>query len=180
MNQWSRLLTTGSIFVDFYYIYIHRLPVRKLFYQIFHYIFTVRLLYFAQWNVVRFIFKIISGSRRSAMTINRFALGDRIYNARIKRNLTQNDLAELAGISNTYLSHIENGTKRMSMDTFVDILNALGTTADELLIDSIYTNDLQTRDKLEVVLNGCTVYEKKVILEIASALKDALRKNRNS
>lgn len=114
------------------------------------------------------------------MTINRFALGDRIYNARIKRNLTQNDLAELAGISNTYLSHIENGTKRMSMDTFVDILNALGTTADELLIDSIYTNDLQTRDKLEVVLNGCTVYEKKVILEIASALKDALRKNRNS
>jgi len=114
------------------------------------------------------------------MTINRYALGERIYNSRKKRKMTQSNLAEMAGISNTYLSHIENGTGNMSMDTFVDIVNALGVTADELLKDSIYTGNLQAGDKLEWMLKGCTIYEKKVILEIASALKDVLRKNRNN
>ena len=114
------------------------------------------------------------------MTINRYALGERIYNSRKKRKMTQSNLAEMVGISNTYLSHIENGTSNMSMDTVVYIANALGVTADELLKDSIYTGNLQPGDKLEWMLKGCTIYEEKVILEIASALKEVLRRNRNS
>ena len=109
------------------------------------------------------------------MSINRYALGERIYEARKRRKLTQSDLAEMVGISNTYLSHIENGSKNMSMDTFIDIANALGVTADELLIDNISSKDLHYSDGLFESLIGCSNYEKKVILEVVDALKDAPR-----
>ena len=109
------------------------------------------------------------------MPVNRYALGERIYEARKKRKMTQSDLAEKAGISNTYLSHIENGSKNMSMDTFIDIANALGVTADELLIDNILNKDMHYSDRLSELLIGCSSYEKKVILEVVDALKDALR-----
>ncbi len=109
------------------------------------------------------------------MPINRYALGERIYEARKRRKLTQSDLAEMAGISNTYLSHIENGTKNMSMDTFIDIVNALGVTADELLMDNISNKDLSLGDRLTGTLEECNGYEKRVILKVVDALKNALR-----
>ena len=109
------------------------------------------------------------------MSINRYALGERIYEARKRRKLTQSDLAEMVGISNTYLSHIENGSKNMSMDTFIDICNALGVTADELLMDNISCTDSRLGDRLAGLLTGCSGYEKKVILEVVDALKNALR-----
>ena len=112
------------------------------------------------------------------MAINRYALGERIYYSRKKKKLTQSDLAEMAGISNTYLSHIENGTGNMSMDTFVDIANALGVTADELLRESILSEDILAGDRIAELLNGCDGYEKKVIKEVVTTLRDVLRNNR--
>ena len=111
------------------------------------------------------------------MTINRYALGERIYSSRKKMKMTQSDLAEKVGISNTYLSHIENGSGNMSMDIFVDIANALGVTADELLSDSILSDDNLTGDQIVELLNGCGGYEKSVILEVVAALRNALRSN---
>ena len=98
-----------------------------------------------------------------------------ITKLRTSKLYTRKTLAEKAGISNTYLSHIENGSKNMSMDTFIDIANALGVTADELLIDNISSKDLHYSDRLFESLIGCSNYEKKVILEVVDALKDALR-----
>ena len=114
------------------------------------------------------------------MPINRYALGERIYEARKRRKLTQSDLAEMAGISNTYLSHIENGSKNMSMDTFIDIVNALGVTADELLIDNIRADNMLLGDKVSEVLKGCSAYEKRVMLDILTAVKKALITNKSN
>ena len=114
------------------------------------------------------------------MPINRYTLGERIYEIRKKRKLTQSELAEMVGISNTYLSHIENGSKNMSMDTFIDIVNALGVTADELLIDNIYTGDMLLGDKISEVLKGCSAYEKRVMLDILTAIKKALVANKSN
>ena len=68
----------------------------------------------------------------------------------------------------------------MSMDTFVDIANALEVTADELLIDNISSRDSRLGDRLLEVMNGCSVYEKKVMLDVVSALKKSLMTNKNS
>lgn len=65
------------------------------------------------------------------------AVGRRIKAAREKKNMTQEDLAALAGISPTHISVIECGTKILRMDTFVAIANALEASADDLLVDVV-------------------------------------------
>lgn len=60
-------------------------------------------------------------------------LGSRIRAVRIERKMTQEKLAEAAGVGVTHISHIETGNSIPSLQTLVDIINALGCTADELL-----------------------------------------------
>lgn len=60
-------------------------------------------------------------------------LGKRIRAIRAQKNMTQEHLAELIGVGTTHVSHIETGNTLPSMKTFVNILNALECTADELL-----------------------------------------------
>lgn len=63
------------------------------------------------------------------------AIGSRIKAARETRQLTQEQLAEKAGLSTTHISVIERGVKGPSLETFVNLANALDVTADSLLLD---------------------------------------------
>jgi len=56
--------------------------------------------------------------------------------------LTQKEVAERAGISLPFYGHIERGTRKASLETTVDIANALGVSTDMLLQDSL---DVMTR-----------------------------------
>ena len=50
----------------------------------------------------------------------------------MKANLTQEKLAELAGISPSFVGHIERGEKKASLETMVHIAAVLNTTTDYL------------------------------------------------
>ena len=60
-------------------------------------------------------------------------LGKRIRAMRSKKNITQERLGEMIGVGTTHVSHIETGNTMPSMKTFVNIVNALECSADELL-----------------------------------------------
>ena len=60
-------------------------------------------------------------------------IGRRIRRQRIKLGFTQERLAELAGISLSFLGHIERGTRKLSVDTLYKIAQGLQCSADELL-----------------------------------------------
>ncbi len=62
-------------------------------------------------------------------------IGNRIKAARERAHLTQEQLAEMVGLSPTHLSVIERGVKTPKLDTFVRIANALGVSVDALLLD---------------------------------------------
>lgn len=64
-------------------------------------------------------------------------LGRRIRTQRKLKGMTQKMLAEKAGISLPFYGHIERGTRKASLETLVSIANALNTTSDMLLQDSI-------------------------------------------
>lgn len=64
-------------------------------------------------------------------------LGRRIKEARVAKGLTQEQLAEIAGISPTHVSVLERGLKAPGLNTFVAITNALDVTADTLLCDAL-------------------------------------------
>lgn len=64
-------------------------------------------------------------------------LGKRIRQQRTLAKMTQEKLAEAAGISLSFLGHIERGTRKASLDTLVRICNALKVSPRLLLQDSL-------------------------------------------
>lgn len=76
-------------------------------------------------------------------SINYKALGIKIKEMRKRRNLSQEKLSEIVGISTNYLSRVEtcNGGV-VSLPTLVKIANALSASMDYLLSDSLsHSND---------------------------------------
>lgn len=63
------------------------------------------------------------------------ALGKRIREERQKRKMSQQALASMVQIEASNLSNIERGTGHASMNTFIKIIAALGTTSGQLLQD---------------------------------------------
>ena len=82
------------------------------------------------------------------------AIGARIKEARLKKKLTQEQLAEMAGVGFYYIGEIERGQKLPSLTVFVQIVEALGVSADSLLKDEIsalpyFNNEISAKlDKL--------------------------------
>lgn len=100
------------------------------------------------------------------MELDYKAIGKRIKIARIKTDMTQERLAELAGISPTHMSNIETGTTRVSLSAIVNLANALSVTSDDLLCDSVIKAKVQFEQDIAGVLQDCDEYEVRMIRDI--------------
>lgn len=58
------------------------------------------------------------------------SIGRNIRKFRLMRNLRQEDLAEMAGLSINYVGALERGEKIPSLETFIVLLNALEVSSD--------------------------------------------------
>ena len=61
------------------------------------------------------------------------AMGRRIRQARIQRGMTQEELSEHTGMSTSFVGHIERGSRKASLETFVKLCTALQTDPGWLL-----------------------------------------------
>lgn len=61
-------------------------------------------------------------------------MGDQIRKARLRRRLSVENVAELAGVSRTTLWSIEKGSKSVSIGLYVRVLSAINMEEDLLLI----------------------------------------------
>ena len=64
-------------------------------------------------------------------------LGKRLKEIRKMRNMSQQDLSYEIEYSIPHISHVENGSTKASLDFIVKAANALHTTTDHLLCDSL-------------------------------------------
>lgn len=87
-------------------------------------------------------------------------LGKRIRQQRTLARMTQEKLSEAAGISLSFLGHIERGTRKASLDTVVKICNALKVSPNMLLQDSLDSNLLSDSA-------GLSVTHRRLLREIA-------------
>ena len=113
------------------------------------------------------------------MELDYKAIGKRVKIARIKADMTQERLAELAGISPTHMSNIETGTTRVSLSAIVNLANALSVTSDDLLCDSVIKAKVQFEQDIAGVLKDCDEYGIRMIRDMAQALKETLRRDAN-
>jgi len=85
------------------------------------------------------------------MNFNLF-IGERISEIRKQRNISQENLANLAEIDRTYISSIERGQRSISLSVAIKITTALGVDLSNLIKknDGNYINgfDLSAGDRI--------------------------------
>jgi transcriptional regulator with XRE-family HTH domain len=79
--------------------------------------------------------------------VNSVSIGKKIRYYRETKKWTQEDFAEKAGLSLTYVGMIERGEKVPKLETFINIANVLGVSADILLAD-VLKNGYQIKTSL--------------------------------
>ena len=65
------------------------------------------------------------------------------YNMRLlrsKKNISQEDFADICGLHRTYISDIERETRNVSIDNIEKIAEAFGISASELLKEDLNEN----------------------------------------
>ena len=110
--------------------------------------------------------------------LNYTLIGLRLRAIRIQRGYTQEYLAERAGISAQHCSGIECGNAKVSLPALVRLCNALETTPDEVLMDSISHTTPQLMESVASVFAECSPEEVYLMLSQADSLKKALRQRR--
>ena len=108
------------------------------------------------------------------MPIDYQALGRRIRGYRRQKQLSQSCMAEMIDRSPTYVSYLENGIKHPSLETLVEIANALGVTADMLLGENLQQSENVADEECQKVLRDCNAGDRWIIVENAKALKHIL------
>lgn len=74
-------------------------------------------------------------------TLDYYGIGQKIKSSRLELGLSQEKAAELCGISASFYGNIERGTRKMSLETFVDICRALNISSDSILSDELPDSD---------------------------------------
>lgn len=85
-------------------------------------------------------------------------IGERIRNARIRKGLSQETLAELTNSSLSRISRLETGKTMVSIENLIQIANVLDVGIDELLQDFIRNGSVeeQLRNRIGLLLRSCT------------------------
>lgn len=112
------------------------------------------------------------------MAINFELLGKRIKEVRGQRMLSQEELSELADVTAQYISYVETGRKRVSLQVLVNIADALSVSVDELLLGNQKTEISLYLVELTNLIEECTRYERRVVYEQIVSLVKSLKENR--
>ena len=105
------------------------------------------------------------------MAIDYESLGKRIANARKQTGITQEALGEQLNMTRKHISVIETAINRPSLDTLVDIANALNVSADDLLVDSL-THSASTADsEIHRLLLDCNAIEQEILTRMVKEMK---------
>ena len=103
-----------------------------------------------------------------------YAIGQRIRKIRKARELSQEQLSEMVGISVTHMSHIETGNTKLSLPVLVDLANALEVRTDDLLYDKVSAERSTATDAIIQLLETCTTQQLRVIEDLVKAAKASL------
>ncbi|MBR6513641.1 MAG: helix-turn-helix transcriptional regulator [Clostridia bacterium] len=105
--------------------------------------------------------------------IDYIALGQRIRQARKDKNITQEKLGEICGLSTAHIGHIERGSRIPSLDTLFRISTELDVSVDWLLLDSV-KNPKNIFTAISRELDGKNEAKVKTFLTTVKALADKI------
>ena len=104
-------------------------------------------------------------------------IGKRVKETRTQMNISQATLAEMTGLSVTYISHIETAYKKASLTSLVSIANAAGISVDELLYGNQVHYDADYHMDTAFLIKSCKPAEKRFIYLLIESVIAILRDN---
>jgi transcriptional regulator with XRE-family HTH domain len=110
------------------------------------------------------------------MQIDYLDIGSRIRVERLNQKMSQEKLAEMVDVGTTHISHIETGNTKLSIKTFIAIINALNLSSDELLRNHINKAKHIFEGEIAEIIKDCSDEETRIIADTAKALKVSLRR----
>ncbi len=99
------------------------------------------------------------------MGLNKGSLGCTIKTARMSKQLSQEKLAEMLGITPTHLKHIESENRKPSIDVLFNIVQILHISLDDLLFGKD-TQKSEIYRQTELLLQQCTEKELNIVSDI--------------
>lgn len=105
------------------------------------------------------------------MTMDRKALGAAVKAARMKNRITQEQLAEMAGIAPSHVKQIEAGNRSPSVEVLYNLAVTLNFSVDDIFFPG-RRDDQELLYKIERSLQQCSVHELRVVYSTITALKD--------
>ncbi|MBO4864304.1 MAG: helix-turn-helix transcriptional regulator [Eubacterium sp.] len=105
-------------------------------------------------------------------------LGERIKSIRMSRNISQEEFAEKAGISVSYLSQIENGHKNPRATILCKIC-----TGNDIQPNQLFSDSEEKINLLEIIKNNSsdlTLHDTNVIMDYFVGLQNLLKASHKS
>ena len=106
-------------------------------------------------------------------------IGARLKEARIRKNMTQEQLAAMTDVGSTYISHIETGMTIPSTKLLVQMMNILDCDPAEVLCMEMRSARPVLNSWLSDLVADCNEDEVKIITDTVMALKASLHHNRS-
>ena len=108
------------------------------------------------------------------VTVNYEDVGNKIRERRNFLKVTQENLANDINVSASFISDIENGRRKMSLETMIKISIALKTSLDYFILDNVKDVKLKNNTKFDELKNILgTVDEKKESVFLDFAINSA-------
>lgn len=102
--------------------------------------------------------------------LNFALIGQRIKAVRNEKHLTQEYLANIAGVNVSHISNIETNKVRISLTLLVNICNAMNVTLDYLLQNEYNNPTSATAKELLNIIQDMDLSKQETLLRIAKVL----------
>lgn len=107
------------------------------------------------------------------MSLEKGALGNAIRQARIENHLSQEDFAEMVGITPTHLKHIESEHRKPSIEVLFKIAEILHMSLDNIIFPTESLKKVKLSE-IQNILTDCSISELQIVLDLLHSLKKNL------
>ena len=104
-------------------------------------------------------------------------IGKRLQEQRIAKKLTQEELAEIIGVTPNYLSAVERGINLLSYEKLVSAINYIGCSADDIFCDVVEHSTKSKANNLVDRIESLSKDEKEKILDVLEIMLRSAENN---
>ena len=110
------------------------------------------------------------------MSIDFYAIGQRIQKKRKSQNITQENLAEAISVTVGYISQIERGITKINLETLSQIAEYLNCEITDFLSNTVIDSDNYLSNELSELVKKLNSSNRKVLIEMAQILQKNQKK----